>query len=112
MLCGRIGLAQRYIDGLIQAEGYLIGKAIGIAAIAAAMIWYIQIWKDAMDVQTTFDAILIGAKYTDDGYLDRRRTVNQNKSEDMKLVKCGHNRSGLAARPTLTCLTSDARKSE
>lgn len=80
MLRGRIGLTQRNIDGFVQTEGHLIGKAIGIGgAIFTTMIWYVQIWKNTVDMHTAFDAILIGAKDADDGNLSTNKTTNKRQ---------------------------------
>lgn len=64
MLCRRIGLTQRNIDGFVQTRCQLVCQAIYVTCRFTASIRNIQIWKDTVDVRTSFYTIGIGAEYT------------------------------------------------
>lgn len=69
MLCGWIGLSQRYIDGFIQTRCQLICQTIGFTNRITAGIWNIQVWEHTVDMGTCFCTIRIATEYPYDWYL-------------------------------------------
>lgn len=75
MLCARIGLAQRYINGLIQTRCQLICQTINFICRITTSIWNVQIWKYIVNVSACFCSIWIGTKHSNDRHLYQ---YNQN----------------------------------